>query len=104
MTPLEQLRKMISEPTQDPWSDLMLTDIMTANSDDLRASARYVWETKAADYHALVSVSESGSSRQMQQQFEHALAMAKMYGQNPDGSSGSTAVISSQAIVRPERV
>lgn len=105
MTELEQLRKMIGEPTEATWTNLMLEELIIAHESDLRSVARYVWESKAAEYHKMVNVSESGSSRSMQQMFEHAIKMAELYGKNPDGTSPSTTMSPvSGKIVRPERV
>lgn len=38
-----------------------------------------LWEIRASRYHALVNISESGSSREMGKMYSNALEMAKYY-------------------------
>lgn len=82
---LAQLRKMIDETDDsDGWSDTALQllasqYVLEDGSYNLPGAAGGGWAMKAARYVELVRVSESGSSRDLQQMFDHALAMAKYY-------------------------
>lgn len=67
-------------------SDTELGNIIDYNSEDLDASASYAWEQRAAKYHGLVNVSESGSSRSLGDLYKNAIAMAAYYrGKKTDG-------------------
>lgn len=46
----------------------------------MQGLAADIWREKAASYAGLVSVSESGSSRQMSDLHKNAIAMAKAFG------------------------
>lgn len=73
------LRRMVDEPTTATYSDAALSAIIDASS-TLNAAAAQVWQEKAAAASTLVNVSESGSSRSMQQVHQNALSMARHYG------------------------
>lgn len=101
---LEELRKMVDEEDDTAgWTDVALSVLFDSNNSDLRLTASRVWEAKAASYVSMVNTSESGSSRSMSQQFDHAITMAKTFG---DSSSGTDTVVNaprSTKIVRPIR-
>lgn len=59
--------------------DEQLGPIIDSNAGDLDAAAAVVWEIRAAKYHALVNISESGSSRNMGDLYKNAIAMAQYY-------------------------
>jgi hypothetical protein len=106
---LAQLRRMISEATEDAgWTDDDIAAIAEANvaadgTYDLRAIAAAIWEMKAAKYVTLANTSESGSSRSLSQIFEHAQAMAN-YFKNSLTTGDPTAVFPrSTRMVRPTR-
>lgn len=108
---LQQLRKMIDEEdASEGWGDAVLLALAEnhKNEDgsyDLRGAAAGIWEAKTASFVNLVNTQESGSSRSMSQQFDHALAMAKLFA-GDDSSSGTdttTAAPRSTKIVRATR-
>jgi len=72
------LRRMVAEPTTATYSDEALSALVD-DKGSLDAAAAAVWEEKAAAASTLVNVSESGSSRSMQQIHQNALEMAKFY-------------------------
>lgn len=105
---LAQVRRMVADTTGETWSDDLLQAAAEAffvdNVYNLRALAASLWEEKAAEWATLVATSESGSSRAAQQQFDHAIEMAKRFAGN--GSNGTTPVPvypRSTRIVRPVR-
>lgn len=101
---LEELRKYIDEADDTGgWTDVVLSALAEAykNSSggyNLRGTASAVWAAKAAEYHALVDTSESGSSRSMSQKFKHAMELAKLFGS--DSSSGTDDTIPSPRSTR----
>lgn len=67
-------------------SDTEMGQIIDYNLEDMDASAAYVWEIRAAKYHGLVNVSESGSSRSLGDMYKNAINMALYYrGKKTDG-------------------
>jgi hypothetical protein len=67
-------------------NDEQLAYIIDYNLEDMDASAAYAWEIRAAKYHGLVNVSESGSSRSLGDMYKNAIAMAMFYrGKKTDG-------------------
>lgn len=102
---LAQLREMIGDKDMEMWTDpeLMIAaeDYVAEGVYDLRALAGSLWEKKAADWAVLVNTSESGSSRSASQQFDHAIAMVKVFkGDGSNGTDGTTAYPRSTRIVR----
>lgn len=80
LTPLAQLRRLINEPdAAGTYSDVELTDRLTAAANDMNTVARDVWAEKVAAYADLVNISEGGSSRSMSQAYDHAKEMWKHY-------------------------
>jgi hypothetical protein len=60
--------------------DATLGQIIDASSsDDYRIWIAESWDAAAARYHALVNISESGSSRSMGDMYKNALSMAAGY-------------------------
>ena len=106
---LAQLRRMVSDADQEFWDDTMLQDAAVAfqnadNTYDFRSLAASLWEEKAAKWATLVNTSESGSSRSMSQQFDHAIVMAKRFRESgSDEPTDSTLYPRSTRIVRPTR-
>lgn len=112
-TPEERLRvrQLLNEPDDtngwtDPRIDLLLAN--SANPDgsfDFRSAGQVGWEEKAATFSSLVNISENGSSRSSSQQFDHALAMAKMFGSGTTDDTGKDTLLRpvSGRIVRPTR-
>jgi hypothetical protein len=107
---LFQLRQLISEPpSSTTWTDARIEGmgplaLLPDGSYDMNKYASVIWDAKAADMVELVKVSESGSSRDMQQAFEHAVKMAERF-RAPAGEEGSAAPLAprSVTIVRPPR-
>lgn len=79
------LRELISEPAgSTEWPDERMDALgpgalLPNGTYDLRLYAALIWEAKAADTTELVNVSESGSSRNMSQVFDHAVKMAERF-------------------------
>lgn len=78
-----QLRRMIAEPTDDPYTDEMLGNLIDSYGDEaplpLASAANTVWLQKAAEYLELVNISEGGSSRANGELYDRALKMAGLY-------------------------
>lgn len=106
---LAQVRRMINEPTDvNGWTDPVLLAAAEAFFVDdvynLRALSASLWEEKAAKVADLVKVSESGSTREMQQVFDHYMKMAARFGTAPSEEVVSaTTYPRSTRIVRPAR-
>lgn len=75
------LRRLIDEPTQDPYTDAILGVRIDAHGDeDLRLLASTLWREKAARFAGLVDVQEGNSRRNLSQLYKHALEMATSLG------------------------
>ena len=106
-----RVRLLLNEPDDsNGWTDERIDELLTstANPDgslDFNATAAEGWRQKAATLTTLVSITENGSSRSSEQEFEHALAMAKMYGSAVSDETGSDSLPRprSTRIVRPTR-
>lgn len=85
-------RLLISEDKDElPYSDLILgvrLDGATSNE----SLAAQIWREKAATFSGLVSVSESGSSRQLSDLHANALKMAEHFAGVDPSAPGGTAV------------
>lgn len=57
-------------------SEADLNIILDSNGGDQNLAAAQVWEIRAAKYHGLVNMSESGSSRSLGDMHKNALGMA----------------------------
>lgn len=105
---LAQLRRMVDESDDaNGYTDaLLLAGVEAFFADgayNLRGYAASIWEEKATKVAELVRVSESGSSRDMQQVFDHYMALATRFGSS-NGSGGTATVYPrSTRIVRPTR-
>jgi hypothetical protein len=105
---LAQVRRMVADVESETWTDPQLEAaaeaFVTDDVYDLRALAASLWEEKAAEWATQVAVSESGSSRAMQQQFDHAIVMAKRFKENSsEGTDPTTQFPRSTRIVRATR-
>lgn len=81
------LRRMVDEPGTETYTDETLSALLDASA-SAESAAASIWREKAAKASTLVNVSESGSSRSLQQIYQNAEAMAKFYG-----SASSTPVV-----------
>lgn len=72
------LRRITAEPGTDNYTDEALSGYIDA-AGSVDGAAAAIWQEKAAKASKLVNVSESGSSRSMQQIYQNALDMAKFY-------------------------
>ncbi len=75
---LAELRRMIDEPGQDPYTDEMLGARIDASS-DLRSLASDIWLEKSARYASMVDVREGNSDRKLSQLHAQASKMAASY-------------------------
>lgn len=75
---ITQVRLNVNEPTNAaPYTDEALASLIDANGVD--ATSASIWEAKAASVAHLVSISEGGSSRSMEQIHSNYLEMADRY-------------------------
>lgn len=93
LTPVIELRRMIDEPTEDTYSDTELQGRLDAANKF--AVARDIWREKLAAASTFVNISEGGSSRSMDQAYQHAREMMELYdgladSVSQDGSAGGT--------------
>lgn len=107
---LAQIRRMVSDTDNQFWSD----DLLLASAEafalddgtyDLRGMAASLWEERAASWSSLVRTSESGSSRDLQQKFDHAIVMARRFQESGSGTPTDPDAVypRSTRIVRPTR-
>jgi hypothetical protein len=93
---LAQLRRMVADTTAEVWSDDLLQAAAeayaTTDGYDLRALSASLWEERAASAWELVQTAESGSSRSAQQAFDHAVVMAKRFGDDSSSGTDNTTV------------
>lgn len=76
-----ELRLKLGEPSETDGSiftDAEL-DIMLTNSTNVLWATVRGWESKVANFAALVDVTDGAASRKMSQTYENALAMLKYY-------------------------
>lgn len=86
------LRRMVDEPGTETYTDEALSALLDSK-ESAEAAAAVIWREKAAKASTLVNVSESGSSRSLQQIYANAESMAKYY----DSKSGTPVVDTSSA-------
>lgn len=80
MTVLEQLRRMINEPTDTTYSDATLSGYITDASDDLNYAASVLWlEKVAALQDTVYDVSADGADYKYSQKIDNAKEMARLY-------------------------
>lgn len=84
------LRRAIDEPTQVPYTDLILNDIFMTFGQDLNLTAAEVWRDKAAKAASLVDESEGPSSLKLSQLYTNAVKQADFY----EARSSTTAAAS----------
>lgn len=86
------LRLLIDEPENVlPYDDGAL-GVRIDGATSTEALAASIWREKAARYASLVSVAESGSSRQLSDMHKNALAMAKSFDEADKAAPGAPAV------------
>lgn len=73
---IAELRGLINEPTEDPYTDVILSVRIDAEP-ELRILAATIWREKAARYAGLVDIKEGNSDRKLSQLHKQALAMAE---------------------------
>lgn len=105
---LAQVRRMIDEANDaNGYTDALLiagAEAYFVNSAyNLRAYAGSLWEEKAAKAAELVRTSESGSSRDMQQVFDHYMALAARFNSSTGTDTATSLSPRSTRIVRPTR-
>ena len=83
------LRGIINEPTQDPYTDQILSDRLDANDGNVRLTAAAIWGEKAGRYSELVDVQEGSSRRSLSALYQQALNMSNFYGGDSGSGSGS---------------
>lgn len=85
-TQISDLRSLINEPTQDPYTDTVLGARIDAlgPTPDLRTLAATIWREKAAQYAGLVDIKEGNSDRKLSQLYRQALDMATSLGGGED--------------------
>lgn len=85
---IAELRRLIDEPTQEPFTDEALGVRIDAHEGELRLLAATMWREQAARYAKLIDIKEGNSDRKLSQLHKQALTMA-------DGLGGSVDVVAS---------
>ena len=75
-----ELRRLINEPTQEPFTDVMLAARIDTYDGTLETLAASIWREKAATYAGLVDIKEGNSDRKLSQLYKQALEMASSLG------------------------
>lgn len=96
---IAELRRLIAEPTQDPYTDEELSRRLDG-VDDPRKLASDIWTEKAARYAELVDIQEGSSRRSLGDLHEQAIAMARQYSLDLDAVPGFRRA-RTRPIVRP---
>jgi hypothetical protein len=73
------VRVNTNEPTEDHYSDVMISDLIDAWEGNLDAASAAIWRMKAGRYADLADVQEGSSRRSLGDLHEQALAMAKSF-------------------------
>jgi hypothetical protein len=73
------VRVNTNEPTEDHYSDELLSNLIDSYEGDLNSASAAVWRTKAGRYADLADVQEGSSRRSLGDLHEQALAMAKTF-------------------------
>jgi hypothetical protein len=81
------VRVNINEPTQDHYSDDLVSSTIDAY-DNLDAASAALWRIKAGRYADLADVQEGSSRRSLGDLHEQALAMAKTFADTATGGGG----------------
>lgn len=99
---IADLRVMINEPTQDPYTDEYLGAKIDAADGNLEKVAGGMWREKSARYAELVDIQEGSSKRSLSQLAANAVKLAGYYDDVTGGGSGSTGRVSrTRPIERP---
>lgn len=77
---IAELRRLIDEPTEDPYTDVVLGTRLDAHEGSLNELAAILWREKAARYAGLIDIKEGNSDRKLSQLHKNALAMATGLG------------------------
>lgn len=90
---IDALRLLIAEPDDKaPYTDLALSIRLDVAASPVGLAAD-IWREKAANYAALVNVSESGSSRALSDLHKNALEMAKHFGSVDPANPGTGSAV-----------
>ena len=76
-TDIDAIKKLL--PADSTWTDEEIGALLDAGNSSNRIFEKY-WQKVASDAYAVVSISESGSSRSLEQIYKNALELAKYYG------------------------
>jgi len=85
-------RLLINQPDDVPPYDDASLSARLDGATSVQSLASTIWLELAASYSSLVSVAESGSSRQLSDLHKNALAMAKAMGDSAEVDPGEPAV------------
>jgi hypothetical protein len=88
---ITELRGLINEPTQDPYTDEVLGLRIDAEP-ELRILAATLWREKAARFAGLVDIKEGNSDRKLSQLHKQALDMATALGGSVEVAVGARRV------------
>jgi len=101
-----RLRRMVVEPTVDPYTDAILADILESyplldsegldsNNDDwvptydLHAAAADIWEEKAGAYATSVSFTADGANVQLSSKYEQMMARVRYHRSRRSPKTGT---------------
>jgi hypothetical protein len=90
LTPSVQLRRLVNEPDTTTYSDAEILQRLLDAGDDLNVAAAAIWHEKMALYSDMVDTSEGGSSRKMDQAWQHAKEMYELFTSLVDAAGGRT--------------
>jgi hypothetical protein len=100
---IDALRLLIAESDDKaPYDDISLSVRLDAAASP-EGLAAIIWREKAANYAALVTVSESGSSRSLSDLHKNALAMAKSLSDADPSNPGTGPAVRGVVIRRLTR-
>ncbi len=90
---------------QQPFFDEeVITDLLARAGGSVYAAAATGWLIRAAEYHVLIPIDESGSKRDLSQKYKNAIkqadAFAKLSGGVIDGTSNPPRVVAKVATLR----
>lgn len=95
-----ELRRLVNEATQDPYTDTVLSLRIDAAGGNVRKVAGDIWTEKASSYAELVDVQEGSSRRNLGDLYQQALGMAARFAED-SGEAASLRKSRTRRIVRP---
>lgn len=76
---IARLRRLVNDPDHLEFSDEDLNEVLERQEMNYSLAASELWGVKAGNYSSLVTVTESGSTRNLSDLHKQALLMQKFY-------------------------